>query len=295
MSDRPGSKATMGGMASESLVNRDKRERLKQLAMEVIDLAKDPYFLPNHLGTFECKLCLTLHTNEGSYLTHTQGKRHQKNLACRAAKEARDHNTVTVGPLRPQIDIKQYVKIGRPGYKVTKQRDPLNGQQSLLFQIDYPEISDGIIPRHRFMSAYEQHVEAPDKNWQYLLFAAEPYEIISFKIPSREIDKGISNHHQSNENGNMNENNNSKFWTHWNSDSKQFYLQLSFKLQNDLQPSSLGVIINANAFGDGRRNQMNDTTRFLSNFHSNRPHNLSMMNNHNSGLTSLGDIKLQLT
>ena len=36
--------------------------------------------MQNHLGTFECKLCLTLHTNEGSYLTHTQGKKHQDNL-----------------------------------------------------------------------------------------------------------------------------------------------------------------------------------------------------------------------
>ncbi len=34
----------------------------------------------NHLGSCECKLCLTLHTNEGSYLAHTQGKKHQDNL-----------------------------------------------------------------------------------------------------------------------------------------------------------------------------------------------------------------------
>lgn len=65
---------------------------------------------------------------------------------------------------------------------MTKQRDAGTGQQSLLFQIDYPEIGDGIVPRHRFMSAYEQHVEPPDKRWQYLLFAAEPYETISFKV-----------------------------------------------------------------------------------------------------------------
>jgi hypothetical protein len=46
---------------------------------------------------------------------------------------------------------------------VTKQREPETGQHSLLFQVDYPEIGDGVRPRHRFMSAYEQHVEAPDK------------------------------------------------------------------------------------------------------------------------------------
>ena len=49
-------------------------------------------------------------------------------------------------------------------------------------QIDYPEIGDGITPRHRFMSAYEQRIEPPDKTWQYLLLAAEPYETIAFKV-----------------------------------------------------------------------------------------------------------------
>ena len=34
--------------------------------------------------------------------------------------------------------MKKFVKIGRPGYRVTKQKDPEAGQQSLLFQIDYP-------------------------------------------------------------------------------------------------------------------------------------------------------------
>ena len=41
----------------------------------------------------------------------------------------------------------------------------------------------GVVPRHRFMSAYEQKIEPPDRKWQYLLFAAEPYETISFKVP----------------------------------------------------------------------------------------------------------------
>jgi splicing factor 3A subunit 2 len=44
----------------------------------------------NHIGTYECRLCLTLHSNEGSYMAHTQGKKHQTNLARRVAREARD-------------------------------------------------------------------------------------------------------------------------------------------------------------------------------------------------------------
>ena len=51
--------------------NLERRERLKKLALETIDITKDPYFMRNHLGTYECRLCLTLHSNEGSYLAHT--------------------------------------------------------------------------------------------------------------------------------------------------------------------------------------------------------------------------------
>ena len=36
---------------------------------------QDPYFMRNHLGTYECKLCLTLHNNEASYLAHTQASK----------------------------------------------------------------------------------------------------------------------------------------------------------------------------------------------------------------------------
>lgn len=111
-------------MASFGESNRERKERLRKLALEVIDLSSDPYFMRNHLGGYEvcceggegaclrragrqahplqmpplsfslsfsysflsslpthqCKLCLTLHTNEGSYLAHTQAKKHQENL-----------------------------------------------------------------------------------------------------------------------------------------------------------------------------------------------------------------------
>lgn len=52
----------------------------------------------------------------------------------------------------------------------------------IWLQIDYPEIVEGVTPRHRFMAAYEQKVEPPDRKWQYLLFAVEPYETIAFKV-----------------------------------------------------------------------------------------------------------------
>lgn len=206
-----GSKPGSGGAASAQNEAIDRRERLRRLALETIDLAKDPYFMRNHLGSYECKLCLTLHNNEGNYLAHTQGKRHQTNLAKRAAREAKD------APAQPQphkrkVNVRKTVKIGRPGYRVTKQFDPETKQRSLLFQIEYPEIEDLSKPRHRFMSSFEQRVQPFDKRYQYLMFAAEPYEIIAFKVPSTEIDKSTP-----------------KFFSHWDPDSKMFTLQLYFK------------------------------------------------------------------
>jgi splicing factor 3A subunit 2 len=58
-----------------------------------------------------------LHNNEGSYLAHTQGKKHQANLARRAAKEAADQPYMPQ-PHQQKVEPKKFVKIGRPGYKV---------------------------------------------------------------------------------------------------------------------------------------------------------------------------------
>jgi len=98
-----GSKPGSGGAASAQNEAIDRRERLRRLALETIDLAKDPYFMRNHLGSYECKLCLTLHNNEGNYLAHTQGKRHQQNLAQRAAREAQEA-PVLPQPNRRKVD-----------------------------------------------------------------------------------------------------------------------------------------------------------------------------------------------
>ena len=162
---RAGNKPGGGGVANYSDSNIERRERLKKLALETIDIRKDPYIIKNHLGTFECRLCLTLHTNEASYLAHTQGKKHQTNLARRLAKDAKDVQNMPMPKIR--VNKRKTIKIGRPGYRVTKQKDPENcksfyiwniAQKSLLFEIEYPEIEPRIQPRYRLMSAYEQKV-----------------------------------------------------------------------------------------------------------------------------------------
>ena len=215
--NRAGSKFGGGGVMSEQHAAAERRERLRKLALETIDLAKDPYFLKNHLGTFECKLCLTLHTTEGNYLAHTQGKRHQNNLGRRAAREekmglaAKAPAAAAAAAAQQQQQQQQQqaaIKIGRPGYKVTKSRDPQTNQRTLLFEVDYPQAADQ--PRHRFMSTFEQRVEPPDKAFQFLLFACEPYETVAFKIPNEPLDKREG-----------------AFLTNWDPDGKTFTLRLS--------------------------------------------------------------------
>lgn len=64
------------------------------------------------------------------------------------------------------------------------------------------------------MSAYEQKVEAWDKRYQYVVFAAEPYEVVAFKVPNVDIDKSGKD---------------DKFFTHWDPDLKTYTCQITFR------------------------------------------------------------------
>lgn len=228
--NRVGSKFGGGGVSSAQNAERERKDRLKKLALESIDLAKDPYLMRNHLGTYECKLCLTLHTNEANYLAHTQGKKHQQGLARRAHMEKireqqqqqqQGTNSLQVAALQKQQQVKpRKVRIGRPAYQVFKSRDADTNQRCLSFELQYPEIEEDLQPRHRFMSAFEQRIETPpDRRFQYLLFAAEPYETVAFKIPNEPIDKGED-----------------RFVTHWDTEDKKFIVTLYFiEQQQDIQ------------------------------------------------------------
>ena len=211
--NRVGSKFGGGGQASWDNAERDRKERLRQLALESIDLAKDPYLMRNHLGTYECKLCLTLHNNEANYLAHTQGKKHQQGLLRRAMLEKQAGASMAAPLVEQQKKAPaavRKVRIGRPGYQVSKSRDKDN-QRCLTFVLDYPECEQAVQPRHRFMSAYEQKVETPDKNYQFLLIACDPYETVAFKIPNEPIDKREG-----------------RFNTNWDPGAKKFTISLYF-------------------------------------------------------------------
>jgi len=117
---------------------------------------------------------------------------------------------------------RQFVKIGRPGYRIQKIRDPITTQTGLLFQVQFPEIAQDIKPHVRFMSAFEQKVEEPDKDFQYVVIAAEPYNTISFKLPAREVDRRDD-----------------KFWTWYDEDQKEYFVQMLFKTEREERYSNV--------------------------------------------------------
>jgi splicing factor 3A subunit 2 len=84
---------------------------------------------------------------------------------------------------------RRVTRIGKPGYNVTKTRDVKTKRRTLTFELHYPEIAGGQRPRHRFLSAFEQTIDTPaDRNFQYLVFACDPYESVAFKVPNEPID-----------------------------------------------------------------------------------------------------------
>jgi splicing factor 3A subunit 2 len=213
--NRAGSKFGGGGVAGLAETNAHRRDRLRKLALETIDLSKDPYHFQNHQGQYECKLCLTSHSNDGSYLAHTQGRKHQMNLERRAAQDAKHPKSASTAPsIIGNNEIKApksfIPRIGLPSHKVTKFRDPSTQQVGLLVQVQYPQIGQNIIPRYRYLGAFEQKIEGPDKDFQYLVIAADPYNSIAIKLHTREVDRD-------------------SVWSHWDSDSKEFFLQFHYR------------------------------------------------------------------
>eukprot|EP00917_Polyrhabdina_sp_WS-2016_P022108 GHVP01047932.1.p1 GENE.GHVP01047932.1~~GHVP01047932.1.p1 ORF type:complete len:240 (+),score=39.11 GHVP01047932.1:32-751(+) len=200
-----------GAPATEQELALDRKDRLRRLALETIDLAKDPYLYKTPQGEIECRLCLSRHQNEAGYLAHTQGRKHQSNLARRAQ---RDRGQATVQPLpKKNIPLRKTAKIGKPAFRVTRMQHPETKQLACLFEIEYPEIEDPVLGAQvRFMSSWEQKVEPPDGKFQYVLFGAEPYETIGFKVPNLEVDKSQD-----------------KYFVKWDASTNTFSLQIHFK------------------------------------------------------------------
>lgn len=243
-SGRVNSKKGAGGVAGAEETNVHTRQRIKELlATQVLDLDNDPYVFRNHLGLLECRLCLTTHVSELSYISHLGGKKHRMGLEKRRALDEKySQNRSLNTKINLIVSItntakRSWTKVGKPAYKLTKIRDPETFQKGLLVDIKYPKITVEE-PFFRFMSYYElstknQNIsvsfidrengdegEATDpSNLQYLVISAEPYENICFIIPNdKEIDKPV-------EQGEMSK----SYWWFWDSDAKQFFLQFLYR------------------------------------------------------------------
>ena len=96
--------------------------------------------------SYECKLCLTLHNNEGNYLAYTQGKRHQTNLAKRAAREAKE------APIQPQPNKRKVAprKTGKYSFRLC------------VSELHFPNMAFGL----RFVDNLDHVFFLNSQNWE---------------------------------------------------------------------------------------------------------------------------------
>lgn len=242
-SDRVNSKKGAGALADKHEANIHTKQRIKELlTSQVLDLDNDPYVFRNHLGLLECRLCLTTHTNEASYISHLSGRKHSMNLERRRVLDEKNNRNKLGGESNgvsiTSVEKRHWQKIGRPSPKVTKIRDPNSLQMGLLVQVQLPQITVKE-PFFRFMSYYELstknqdatksflHREKEDyeqdddiepSKWQYLVISAEPYENIAIAFPALKIIDKPESEEMSN-----------SYWWFWDEDSKEFFIQVLFK------------------------------------------------------------------
>ena len=123
----------------------------------------------------------------------------------------------------------KYIKIGRPAYRIMKEKDYMSHKRKIKFEIDYPLIKENITPQFRIMSELEVNTQKnginendinnseEEKNkyenkYHYVIFSAEPYENIAVRIPNLPLDYNIEKH-----------------FSYWDEGKKILYLTLNYK------------------------------------------------------------------
>ncbi|EGV61836.1 CWF complex protein sap62 [Yamadazyma tenuis] len=244
-SDRVNSKKGAGGVADAENANVHRKHRVRDLlTTSLLNLDSDPYVFRNHLGLLECKLCLTTHNNEASYLSHVGGKKHQLNLEKRRLldeKGSRFSTPVGGGVSISTTPKRKWDKIGTPHFKVTKIRDPDTHRMGMLVHVTYSRATAE--PLFRFQNYYElsaknqnvavsyhdkqakdtqvahtpADVRTATAQSQYLVVSCEPYENICVVIPGTSPIINPSTDTKTDE-----------FWWHWDRDVGEFYLQFLY-------------------------------------------------------------------
>lgn len=186
MSENPGGRAGTGEFNSQ-LERIHRANRLNELKLQDRDLSEDQNLFRNQYGLLECKLCCTHHRTEASYIAHTYGKQHQRNLERRKVVLARKEAMMGGSRVGPQPTAppaaRRLPKIGDPAFSIYKTRNE-SGSLTILFELRYDQIRKSTRPRYRIMSAFEQRRDPPDPRYQYVLFAAQPYNTVAFKVPN---------------------------------------------------------------------------------------------------------------
>ncbi|KAI5963555.1 sap62 [Candida pseudojiufengensis] len=262
-SGRVNSKKGAGGIASTEESNIYTKKRVQELlATHILDLDNDPYVFRNHLGILECKLCLTTHNNESSYISHLGGRKHHLNLERRRILDEKQNlqlkyqqkieNQISIS----NVEKRNWNKIGKPiDYKIIKIRDPKTLQIGFLISCKFPKI---IIdePFFTIMSFYEltsknqnlcikeitklkksenneEHVEGAedeveededDEEYEPTKFQ---YLIISAE-PYDNIAIIIPNKNEIDKPQDENKMSDT-YWWYWDKDTKEFYLQFLYK------------------------------------------------------------------
>lgn len=218
--NRVGNKQGGGGLSSSAETNAARRARVREILSQSNSnfLENDPYVFKNHLGHLECRLCLTTHVSDASYVKHIKGKKHQTNLQKRQHLLEKGPGLQSTLKGISSVKKKHYIKIGTPAYQIRKVRHPITEQLGLSIVVEFPKVAPGVKPLHRFMSYYEQTVDQlpPDKQskYQYLIVSCEPYENICVKIPNKHVVRGKEE---------------SALWDFWDLDIKTYYLQFFFE------------------------------------------------------------------
>ena len=186
---RPGAHYGGGNMMNASDLAISRRERQRRLAVETADTKSDPFFFQNNLGTFECRLCMTLHNSVSSYLAHTKNKTHQSNLQRHLAKSGQTELKTNLQETE-KVVIHPSQRIGTPAYRVVRDIEADTGQRVLNFELEFTELEDSETPDYKIINAFQQKMEKPDPNYLYLLVGAGKYETVCFKIPNKPLDDG---------------------------------------------------------------------------------------------------------
>lgn len=166
------------------------------------------FYSRTRMGRVMCKLCQVVCRDAANFLVHLEANKHKTSLArrqrrLRLAKLQVDQGGAIGGELGKRgrgdeggnggaaslMDVEHTASAvhGKPVYHVRLEPNPAVQTCKVWVEVQYPAL-DSELGRppvaYRWLSTYEQSVEAPQPGVVYLLVACDGYETIALKFPS---------------------------------------------------------------------------------------------------------------